>query len=233
MDNHVVYQPYKVSPYDWQVDQDSIRQISGRDIVTVIIGKKLIKDNAGNTLSEEAVKEDIWRDTLSGIFTEKNTYRVKVRPGKSPGLFITYGGEMLPHNDRLSKDLDRLISYLETADLSSSIDAMIDGVLNDTMEKKYSQSTQMFIASVNQALDAQYPAEMIVEALKKLYCVNKRDNTSTYSQNMRFMPGDELYAAAGSVLKGRLRGVFDDDYEAELLDELLYRFLSGRLTEKL
>ena len=50
---------------------------------------------------------------------------------------------------------------------------------------------------------------------------------------MRFMPADELIAAAGNVLKGRLKGVFDDEYEAELLDELLYRFLSGRLREKL
>ncbi len=234
MESHVVYQPFKISPYDWQVEQNSIRQVNGKDLVTVIIGKKLVIDkDSGETLSEEPVKEDIWQDTLLGIFMEKNTYRVKVRPGRSPGLFITYGGEMLPHNDTLAKDMDKLVSYLETAEPSASIDAMIDGVLNDTTEKKYSQDTQKFFASVNRALDAQYPAELIIEALKMIYCVKKRSEALDDLKDMRFMPADELIAAAGNVLKGRLKGVFDDEYEAELLDELLYRFLSGRLREKL
>ncbi len=232
MDEHVVYQPFKITPFDWKVEQDGIRQIDGRQMVTVIIGKKLIKDGAGSILSEEPVKEDIWQETLLGVFTEKSAYRVKVRPGKVPGLFVTYGGEMLPHNDRLEKDMERLISYLETADVSDAVDVMTDGVLNGTMEKRFGRDTQKFVADVNRALQAEYPTELVVEALKHLYLSEKRDLSLPGAAEMRYMTGEGLVLAAGKVLKGRVKGIFDEEYEDALLDELLYRVLSGRLWEK-
>lgn len=232
MNEHIVYQPYKISPYDWQVEQDSIRGNEDRKIVTVVIGKKLIKDSEERVVQEEPVREDIYQDTLLGIFMEKSAYRVKVRCGKDPGLLVTYDGEMIMHNDHMEKDMETLTDYLVQVETGTAIDAMVLGVLNEVQEKKFTPEFMKLINQVCSDLKKEYPAELVVGALKHIYLDVKRDISLPAAADMRFMTGEELMLAAGTVLKGRLHGTFDDDYESALLDELLYRFIAGKLKEK-
>lgn len=229
MEEHVVYQPYKISPFDWQVD--SIRGEADKKIVTVVIGKKLTKNSKGEILKEEPVREDIYQDILLGIFTEKSVYTVKVRCGKTPGLFISYGGEMILHNDHIKKDMETLTKYLAGINADTAIDAMISGVLNEIQEKKFTPDFLKLVNMVCRELKKEYPAEMVVEAIKHIYLDAKRDLSLPAAKDMRYMTGEELMQAAGKVIKGRVHGTFDEDFEAALLDELLYRFLEGRLKE--
>lgn len=231
-ENRFIYQPFKINAYDWQAIEDEVRTAHGKKIFKIIIGTRIEKDEQGEVLREDLVTEEVYQDVLQGIFTQKDSYKVRVRLGREPNVVITYNGELICHNDKIEDYVMQLFAAFDEVKKEAATDMLVNGVLNENIQERFTKESQQFVNEVNLLCTANYPPEFITIALKKYLCENGRYFDLPGSKDLHYTDYAGLMHTAGEVLKGRLKGVFDEDLEAVLLDELLYRILSGSLMVK-
>ncbi len=229
MGSRVIFQPYKINAEEWQVIEDGIREDAyGKVICPVIIGRRVQKNENNDVTGNEAVTEEIYQDILTGIFTNSG-YKVRVRIGRVPGLVVTYNNELICHNDKIKEHLCRLSDVFPQMDQNAAVDMLVAGVLNENAGEKFTPDCQAFIKKVNSRCKGSFSSEFVTMALKKYFCA---DNRQAAGRGMQYADYATLLHEAGEILKGRVEGFFDEGREEILLEELLYRFLTGNLIEK-
>lgn len=230
-ENKVVFQPYKIGVKDWQVVENSLRMDGDRPIYTVFVGQRLEKGQDDVVLRQNPVSEDIYLDVLQGIFTQSN-YKVRVRLGRKPNLIITYNGTLIAHNDHTNDYVQLICSNIQSLDHKSAVEMLTNGVLNENAQEKLTAESQHFAAQLKDVCGVDFSPEFITEALKKYFCEDLRQFDLPGAQDLHYVDYAGLVNTAGEVLKGRLNGSFDENLEEVLLEELLYRVISGNLVEK-
>lgn len=230
-ENRVVYQPYKTGAKEWQVDPDSVRMVGEKTVHTVLIGTRIKKDQENNIVKQDQVAEEIYFNVLQGIFTQSE-YKVKVRLGREPSLIVTYNGELVPHNDKVDGYVKQLCEVFKQMDKEDTVKMLVNGILNENIQERFASESQQFVKKTNDMCGTDFSPEFITEALKRYFCEDIRHFDLPGARDLHFAAYTELVNVAGEVLLGRLRGIFDENQETVLLDELLYRLLCGSLVEK-
>lgn len=229
--NKIFYQPFKVSADDWQVAEDCVRMAGDKTVYPVFIGVRTEKTADGEEVGTTNVAEDIYADILQGLFTQ-NDYKVKVRIGHEPNLVITYNGELVPHNDKIAGYIKKLCSVFGQVEKKDIVNMLTVGVLNDTVQERFTIESQQFVNKINDLCEGNFSSEFVTEAIKKYLLEELRSWDMPGTQELHYASYTEIVNTAGKVLQGRLEGFYDPDLEEVLLEELLYRLLSGNLVEK-
>lgn len=232
MDSKVIYQPCKVDANEWQVLENGLRtDDEGKRVCPVIIGHKCKKNGRNEIIREEPVIEEVYQNVLEGIFTQKG-YKVVVRLGREPGLMVIYSNELIFHNDKIQAYVENLLTAIQKVDCNAAVDMLVAGVLNENIEERFPPDSQNFIEKINALCGISHSPEFVIMVLKRYFCMESRYCDLPGERDIQYTDYAGLLHMAGEVLKGKMKGMFDEELQEILLNELLYRFISGNLVEK-
>lgn len=230
----VVLKPYKRKMSTWNYDEDKSRveEDSNRYILSVQIGEKLTIDEETNEKVEtEQLAEEIYLDTLQGIFLNQQGYEVTVTLGYEPQIVIAYEGRLVMHNDKIPLYEEQVMDKLKKTKISPIVQALINFVSNENYGEKYSDLLRHVQNAINDACKTNYPPEFIAYVIKDYICEVKRE---LVDEQMEFtcMTYEELLQEAGAILIANIQGNKDEQREKYILEELFYRFIQGNLVTK-
>lgn len=229
----VIYKPYKRKLSSWNYDEDKsrIEEDSNRYIISVQIGEKQIVDEeTGEKISSEELVEEIYLDSLQGIFLNNQGYDVTVTLGYEPKIVIAFEGRLVMHNDKIPVYEDQVMKMLKKTKIAPIVQALVDFIITENCGEKYSELLRHVQKAINDACKTNYPPEFIAHVIKDYIGEVKRDISDEQMEYV-CMTYDELLKVAGEVLIAKHQGK-EDPREEYLNDELFYRFLQGNLIQK-
>lgn len=235
MENNVeeVYKPYKRDVKIWGAVSEEQREVNGKTIMCLEIGHKdLIDKETGKKINEEYLYEDIYAHTIRGIFQTRTSYNVYMTISCEPKVVITYDGMLIMHNDRIEGYVEKIEASLKKIKPEYLVKALVDFTLNRVSEEKFSPDLRKLTQAVNKRNNSNFPVELVGFVLKQYYCEIK-PQLNEDQQELRYnVSHEELLMKACEVLVDREKNTVDAEKEKDLLNELLYRLIEGKLVEK-
>lgn len=229
MADKIVFKPYKRKLNTWINMDEREDEETGRVIFHVAIGEKQIQKEENKTETEE-LAEDIYMDILQNFFLNRSGYNLSITLPCEPKIVLSYDGRLVYHNDKIQKYEEQVISLLRKMKINPAVQAMVNYVANENSGEKYSDTLRRIQKNVNQYLDTNFPPEFIALVLKNYICEDKRDMPEK-AMEYSCMDYQELLEKAGNIIIHRDKQE-ENEEEAYVLDELLYRFLQGSLVMK-
>lgn len=229
MAEKIVFKPYKRKLNTWINMDEREDPGTGRVIFHVAIGEKVI-EKEDQKKDKEELAEDIYMDILQNFFLNRSGYNLSITLPCEPKIVLSYDGRLVYHNDKIQKYEEQVITLLRKLKIDPAVQAMVNYVANENNGEKYSSQLRKIQKNVNQYLDTNYPPEFIALVLKNYICEDKRD-ISDKAMDFSCMDYEELLEKAGEIIIHREKQEENED-EAYVLDELLYRFLQGSLVMK-
>lgn len=229
----VILKPYKRKMSSWQYDaeQSRLEEDSNRYILSVQIGEKLtIDEETSEKLDQEQLAEDIYLDTLQGIFLNQKGYEVTVTLGYEPQVVITYEGRLVMHNDKIPQYEKEVMDLLKKTKSNILVQMLVDFTAHENSGSKYTELARHVQESINKVKGTNYPLEFIAYAIKDYICDIKRKMTEE-KMEYAYMTYEELLQVTGDVLAAKFKGE-KDEREEYVQEELLYRFIQGSLVSK-
>lgn len=227
---NVVFKPYKKHPEEWNVIPEQTRDDNGRKINCIEVGRTL-------TMNEEEVKEedylyeDIYENIISGIFVSKQAYSVEMTVSSEPKLIITYDDELVMHNDKISAYVNQILEYMPSLTNDMLIAALVEFNINRNAEQKFGAKLKKITADINKQYDTNYPVELIGYVLRQYFCEDKRNLEGQQEELHYYASYEELCQMVGKLFLAKSN---NQTYarEKDLTEEILYRFIEGKLVEK-
>lgn len=226
---YAVYKPYKKRRDTWNSVTDRQKDVDGRKLLCIEIGKKQILDEETQALiKEEYLYEYVFLDILRALFIRGNSYRTKITVGYEPKLVISYDGRLVIHNDRISEYVISIMHAMAMIDEELEVRALVNAVLNEKCGERYSADFHKLINRVNECCAANFPPDLIYLVLKEHLCESKRVLGRT-QEKIHYMSYENLLAVAAKVLINRGKKAPNRSEENDLKEELFYRFIQGEL----
>lgn len=228
---NIVYKPYKRKLNQWKCLSENIRTDKcGREIVSVEIGKKLyMDDKCIEVEKEEEILEDIYFDIVTGIFANRDSYHTTICLGYEPQIVVSFKGTLVIHNDKMSGYVDKILKVLDKVDYPEKVQVLVHTVEHEVKGNKYTSNMKKLQEYIKTESGISFSPELIGYVLKENLCESRV--MTEKQEELHWMSYEELLEKSGIVLTTRDKGKFGSRFEYDVMNELLYRFISGQLYE--
>lgn len=226
--------PYKKKKNAWRCIPEKIRtNDQGRTIVAVEIGKKVKTDEkTGRTLQADLI-EDIYMDIITDIFAEHDRYDTTICMGYEPKIIISSHGDLVMHNDKVISYIDtikEILGGIPTAEKIKVLCQTTNYMGNKAYGGKFTPEIRSLQKKVKEESGVSFSPEFLWYVLMDDICESRP--MTEKQEELHWADHKELLEKAQRVLIAREEGKGGSRFEKDVLDELLYRVVSGKLTEK-
>lgn len=190
---------------------------NGREMLRMAIAEEQEQDGSNH----KYIYEDIYKDVLRTLFTEKQDYKVLNNYGKNPPILIVCDNDIIPHNPMVSELIQLIRDKLELFDKTELINCYIDMMQTRKKRSKKSKMERDFYERLN-ADTNKISHDLIYYTLYDyiLDDIRSKDTRSFREQ----MKNNEQFKA--EVLKA----YYENDTQTldKIKESLLYRYLLGQ-----
>ena len=211
--------PYKIELKSWKMLPSAEPKFNenGREMLRMAIAEEQEQDGSNH----KYIYEDIYKDVLRTLFTEKQDYKVLNNYGKNPPILIVCDNDIIPHNPMVSELIQLIRDKLELFDKTELINCYIDMMQTRKKRSKKSKMERDFYERLN-ADTNKISHDLIYYTLYDyiLDDIRSKDTRSFREQ----MKNNEQFKA--EVLKA----YYENDTQTldKIKESLLYRYLLGQ-----